>query len=248
MVTCNRPYDKVGCFHEGKTNMTLIINDRVKEGGYKVDWTKFGEAIHSLACRCAAKSKTDGYEYFSIRFWAECWAGKSYSEVNPSKWMEPSGCRSTNFQTCTSSDKECVGKAHFEYIYSLAYWSEWQEWGECSVPCGHGTQTRTRTCNNINNVNCNGDSSQTKACYDKECPTCVWKNNKIGIGSSEVMVPNISNKEDCLDNCLRKKSALIDGVSFLTTTPVKCYCISGVQYEGNDATSVYCKLKYGFLG
>lgn len=43
----------------------------------------------------------------------------------------------------------------------------WGPYGECSLTCGTGVQTRTRTCPNPNG--CNGPLSQTRSCTNGEC-------------------------------------------------------------------------------
>ncbi|XP_031566332.1 uncharacterized protein LOC116301420 [Actinia tenebrosa] len=54
-------------------------------------------------------------------------------------------------------------------------WSEWSKWGECSVTCGGGRQSRTRTCTNPapanGGRNCEGLSSETRICAVQTCPT-----------------------------------------------------------------------------
>ena len=48
--------------------------------------------------------------------------------------------------------------------------STWSGWTTCSVTCGSGKQTRTRTCHqNCNHVP-NGDLTQTQNCEERGCP------------------------------------------------------------------------------
>ncbi|XP_078658182.1 tyrosine-protein kinase receptor Tie-1-like [Branchiostoma floridae x Branchiostoma belcheri] len=53
-------------------------------------------------------------------------------------------------------------------------WSEWDAWSPCSVSCGNGTRTRTRTCDNpspaYGGQECEGAASETQACPD--LPAC----------------------------------------------------------------------------
>jgi len=57
-------------------------------------------------------------------------------------------------------------------------WLVKSNWSNCSVECGGGTQTRTRTCTNpepyCGGAECVGDSLETQECNTQPCPT--WKN------------------------------------------------------------------------
>uniref|UniRef100_A0A8C7MZR3 Hemicentin-1 n=1 Tax=Oncorhynchus kisutch TaxID=8019 RepID=A0A8C7MZR3_ONCKI len=52
--------------------------------------------------------------------------------------------------------------------------SEWMEWGPCSVSCGVGTQRRLRQCNNPLPANggrhCANSDTETRSCQGKPCP------------------------------------------------------------------------------
>ena len=52
-------------------------------------------------------------------------------------------------------------------------WATWGSWGACSVTCGPGTQTRTRTCSSPtpqgNGATCPGSSTSSQACQDMVC-------------------------------------------------------------------------------
>ncbi|XP_005733181.1 hemicentin-1 isoform X1 [Pundamilia nyererei] len=52
--------------------------------------------------------------------------------------------------------------------------SEWAEWGPCSVSCGVGNQKRLRQCNNPLPANggrhCAGSDTETRSCQGKPCP------------------------------------------------------------------------------
>ncbi|XP_031715320.1 hemicentin-1 isoform X1 [Anarrhichthys ocellatus] len=53
-------------------------------------------------------------------------------------------------------------------------YSEWSEWGPCSVSCGVGAQKRLRQCNNPLPANggrhCAGFDTETRSCQGKPCP------------------------------------------------------------------------------
>ena len=61
------------------------------------------------------------------------------------------------------------------YIISVnGSWSEWDDWGSCSVTCGGGNRTRLRTCTNPPPANggldCKGPSEETGNCNANPCP------------------------------------------------------------------------------
>jgi hypothetical protein len=57
-------------------------------------------------------------------------------------------------------------------------WSSWSGWSTCTVSCGGGTQTRTRTCTNptpkCNGANCVGDPTDTQSCNTQSCVVYHW--------------------------------------------------------------------------
>ena len=55
-------------------------------------------------------------------------------------------------------------------------WSEWQDWGECSVSCGGGDQSRLRKCDNPSPLHDGKDciedgskDSETRRCNEIKC-------------------------------------------------------------------------------
>ncbi len=53
------------------------------------------------------------------------------------------------------------------------HWGHWSPWTACSVTCGYGTHTRTRTCNDPAPKNggkdCRGDSEDVGKCLMTVC-------------------------------------------------------------------------------
>ena len=53
-------------------------------------------------------------------------------------------------------------------------WSAWSSYGACSVTCGTGSKSRTRSCTNPSPSNggadCSGDSTETADCNTESCP------------------------------------------------------------------------------
>ena len=52
-------------------------------------------------------------------------------------------------------------------------WSVWSSWGTCSVSCGGGTETKTRTCDDpaptYGGKPCVGDPSEDQNCNPSPC-------------------------------------------------------------------------------
>merc|ERR1740122_138184 len=53
-------------------------------------------------------------------------------------------------------------------------WGKWGPWSQCSVTCGSGTKTRTRSCLT---TGCVGKSVKTKTCNRRACDVqvCDWE-------------------------------------------------------------------------
>ncbi|XP_060580092.1 tenascin-like, partial [Ruditapes philippinarum] len=53
-------------------------------------------------------------------------------------------------------------------------WTPWTTWGDCSVTCGGGTQTKSRTCTNpapqYGGAECSGIGSDSQQCNTQYCP------------------------------------------------------------------------------
>ena len=57
-------------------------------------------------------------------------------------------------------------------------WSDWSSWSSCSVSCGGGSQSATRTVMRQatnGGKECSGEPKKTQKCGESECPVhCVW--------------------------------------------------------------------------
>ena len=77
--------------------------------------------------------------------------------------------------TCPSAQK-CVAGACVEDCTPVdGGWSDWVP-GTCSVACGSGTRTDTRSCTNpppaCGGASCSGESQRTESCGAGTCPVC----------------------------------------------------------------------------
>lgn len=59
-------------------------------------------------------------------------------------------------------------------------WASWGNWSSCSVTCGTGTNTRTRTCDDPapqhGGANCTGDDTESGSCNSGTCYPSVLGN------------------------------------------------------------------------
>uniref|UniRef100_A0A3B5LKZ5 Hemicentin 1 n=1 Tax=Xiphophorus couchianus TaxID=32473 RepID=A0A3B5LKZ5_9TELE len=93
--------------------------------------------------------------------------------------------RITSAQKEDTSEYECVarnllGSVVVSVTLTVRHggYSEWTEWGICSVSCGAGTQKRVRQCNTPLPANggrrCAGSDTETRSCQGKPCPDGNW--------------------------------------------------------------------------
>uniref|UniRef100_A0A8C2MET6 Hemicentin-1 n=1 Tax=Cricetulus griseus TaxID=10029 RepID=A0A8C2MET6_CRIGR len=79
-------------------------------------------------------------------------------------------CQGSDSETRHCQNKLCPVDGH---------WSEWSFWEECTRSCGHGNQTRTRTCSNPSAQHggrpCEGPAIEIIMCNIRPCPVHgVW--------------------------------------------------------------------------
>ncbi|PFX32412.1 Hemicentin-1 [Stylophora pistillata] len=89
------------------------------------------------------------------------------------------------YRTCTDpppahGGKDCSGEGvltrpcNEEPCPVHGNWARWEDWRQCSVSCGGGTQIRSRTCTNpppqFGGRNCSGESQNERSCNEQRCP------------------------------------------------------------------------------
>ena len=85
--------------------------------------------------------------------------------------------------TCTERSDSFIGykqmrflhnKNPFFFLLANGNWGEWGSYGSCSVSCGDGTKSRTRSCSNPTpfggGSDCSGSSSESVSCNNGACP------------------------------------------------------------------------------
>ncbi|XP_061196679.1 MAM and LDL-receptor class A domain-containing protein 2-like [Saccostrea echinata] len=111
----------------------------------------------------------------------------------------------TRTRTCTNpppqnGGADCVGESTQTQTCNIqgcpidGGYTNWSAWSTCTVSCGGGTQTRTRTCTNPapqnGGADCVGSSSESQSCNNILCPIdggytewSVWSTCTVSCGS-----------------------------------------------------------------
>ncbi|XP_078379790.1 uncharacterized protein LOC144662767 isoform X1 [Oculina patagonica] len=83
--SCAASYLRLGCFNDkharGLRPMPdMLFTDRdsssSKFSGIHVDWKNWDTYMKGVVCRCAEKAKAEGYMFFGLQYYGECWASK----------------------------------------------------------------------------------------------------------------------------------------------------------------------------
>ncbi|XP_046563074.1 sushi, von Willebrand factor type A, EGF and pentraxin domain-containing protein 1-like [Haliotis rubra] len=65
-------------------------------------------------------------------------------------------------------------------------WSAWRDWSACSVACGEGRRTRSRSCDSpppgTEGKDCPGPATETLTCNTLDCPVCSSSQLQLGYG------------------------------------------------------------------
>ncbi|CAJ0609951.1 unnamed protein product [Cylicocyclus nassatus] len=77
-------------------------------------------------------------------------------------------------RTCLGGDQQgsCPGPSTEERPCEelpCSTWSPWQDWGSCTVSCGHGIKRRQRVCQY--GTDCPGPAEETEPCFSHACAT-----------------------------------------------------------------------------
>jgi hypothetical protein len=155
-----------------------------------------GANANKDACKCAGDGtgnekcnthKCPKWKPFGS--WSKCTQNCGGGEKTKTRTCD----RDESYCTGKSTDDSCVCQAtevEGELVsasltaacneQTCATWSEWSNWGACSVTCGPGNQDRTRTCetdasfcaSNPSHVacQCKGKKKETKDCNLGKCP------------------------------------------------------------------------------
>ncbi|XP_044178441.1 uncharacterized protein LOC114976229 isoform X2 [Acropora millepora] len=126
---CAVNYVKQGCFND-KTNPSqrtmseLLFQDRYKGktfSGQKIDWNNWKTYLPELICRCAKAAGKNGYAFFGIQHYGECWssadAASRFHIYGPND-----KCINTEFKSCDNqaSDEACSGVNYANYVYEIS--------------------------------------------------------------------------------------------------------------------------------
>uniref|UniRef100_K1PWH9 Hemicentin-1 n=1 Tax=Magallana gigas TaxID=29159 RepID=K1PWH9_MAGGI len=86
---------------------------------------------------------------------------------NPAPQYDGKNCAGSDVETDTTCSPSAGCRLN-------GNWALWGSWTSCSVTCGSGTQSRTRTCTDPAPANggstCSGNSTASQACNTQNCP------------------------------------------------------------------------------
>ncbi|KAL9957968.1 hypothetical protein ACROYT_G034928 [Oculina patagonica] len=156
------PYEPVGCFADQRKPRAL---PKRFKSSLKVNWTDMSNSFAAIIHACATKVYENGFWYFGVEYYKECWSG-----VNGSLTYNRHG-------SAKCFMNYSVGAQWTIFVYRFVEvngsWSLWLPWQPCSVTCGGGKRTRTRTCNNPppkwNGDDCPGMNVTTESCNLDGC-------------------------------------------------------------------------------
>uniref|UniRef100_K1QN63 Hemicentin-1 n=1 Tax=Magallana gigas TaxID=29159 RepID=K1QN63_MAGGI len=172
-----------------------------------------------------------------------------------SGWNHPSACsvtcgggvrtrtRTCNHPTPAYGGHQCRGESHMSEHCNGNHcpvnggWSGWNHPSACSVTCGGGVRTRTRTCNHptpaYGGLQCRGESHMSEHCNGNPCPGVACPSCTEHIECTWNTTCHVS------DNCM-VRSLSITGFKFTTHCIMKDDCLLLKMLANKTHGEVFC--------
>ncbi|KAK6195620.1 hypothetical protein SNE40_001009 [Patella caerulea] len=130
--------------------------------------------------------------------------------------------------TCSQAPEYCLQNSCLNGATLHGGWSAWNAWLECSVECGSGIKSRTRTCDNpppdVYGKSCEGSNKNIDVCHRPPCPVCSADDIRLASHASINCSVVGTNKLQCHLFCN-------DGTIFLEE-PMVYTCEEGMWSPG----------------
>ncbi|XP_063688512.1 SCO-spondin-like isoform X2 [Bolinopsis microptera] len=161
----------VACGGGSQIRSRSCSNPAPENGGTDCD----GDDLQSRDCNADPCPIDGGWSDFSD--WSECSVAcgggsqsRSRSCSNPAPENGGTDCDGDDSQSQDCNADPCSVDGG---------WSAFSDWSECSVACGGGSQSRSRSCSNPapenGGADCDGDDSESQDC---NADPCLWRNDK----------------------------------------------------------------------
>ncbi|XP_065676432.1 uncharacterized protein LOC105848164 isoform X3 [Hydra vulgaris] len=90
-VSSQHPFSKVGCYNDfgsisGKRPFSKYVSYRSL-----IDWNNKKTSLKNITMLCSSYAQNNGFEYFGIEFWGECWTGAT-TDINYTRDGESNRC------------------------------------------------------------------------------------------------------------------------------------------------------------
>lgn len=133
--------------------------------------------------KCIPESHQNDSYWSSWTSWSHCSATCSLGHQTRTRY-----CRKRvspfHLGNCTGATGPVQVESNVCELKPCATWSSWSRWESCSHTCGGGIQKRVRNCkSSLNDMDCQGESSQAVTCNTGPCPKPITYPPKITLAS-----------------------------------------------------------------